>query len=465
MELNNNNPFDWGKIPRQKGVRLNLRTLKELILIVLEVLFSILAYLHWFIRRGFIKKCSHKTDPKNITIVHYVQCPGGVAEEVKNLVKGIYLKGYKQILIITKECNLKEIFSPINEYLEDVVEIKRVSKLNIKNFRKIISIIKGLGADILHVHLEQFYGCKFILPIARFSRIPMIITSELQSGGGAGGYNSICGNPHFDVHLKQSNNKNLDIMFKNIIKRKTNLLNDKITVPFEDMLEDYSKVFSVKPAKISIVPNCADLDRFKSTPDSFFYKKKKKELYEKGPFIMVASSLQSSKGHYYLIKAAPKIISFFPNVKFVFFGDGLLKEDLKELSYAMRLDDHIEFMGQIQDREEWVESYRNANLFVHPSLIEGMPLAILEAMAMSLPVVATSVDGNKALIEHGKNGLLVPPRDSEALADAIIELLGDFDRLMACGEKSRKRVENYFGSDVVANKFDKIYRNLLSVIK
>ena len=75
------------------------------------------------------------------------------------------------------------------------------------------------------------------------------------------------------------------------------------------------------------------------------------------------------------------------------------------------------------------------------------------------------MDGNKALIEHGGNGLLVPPRDSEALADAIIELLSDFDRLIAFGEESRRRVEKYFSIDIVATKFERIYRELLNKVK
>ena len=179
---------------------------------------------------------------------------------------------------------------------------------------------------------------------------------------------------------------------------------------------------------------------------------------------MVAATLEPRKGHYHLIMAAQKIISYFPDAKFLFYGDGLLKEDLKELSHAMGLDNHIEFVGHIHDSERWVECYRNANLFVLPSLAEGMPITILEAMAMSLPIVATSVDGNKALIEHGGNGLLVPPRDSEVLADAIIELLSDFDRLIAFGEESRRRVEKYFSIDIVATKFERIYGELLNKI-
>ena len=463
MELNNN-PFDWGKIPKQKGVRLNLRTLKELILIVLEVLFIISAYLFWFIRRGFIKKSSDKTDPKNIKIVYYVRNASGVAEVVINIIKGFYLKGYKQVLVVAKDRGLKKLFKPVEDYLESVTEIQEITQFDIKNIREIISIVgvfKSLRADILHVQLGSFYAGRFITPIARFANIPKVIITELQTGGGI---QPIFGNQSIELHFNQLKTGNLDIIVYNFLKSITNLLADKITVLFEDIAEDYSKVFKVKPTKISIVPNCLDLDRFDSRSNTLSFKKEKERHYERGPVIMVAATLEPRKGHYYLIKAAPKIISFFPNVKFVFFGDGLLKEDLKELSYAMRLDDHIEFMGQIQDREEWVESYRNANLFVHPSLIEGMPITIIEAMAMSLPVVSTSVDGNKVLVEHGRNGLLVPPRDSEVLADAIINLLGDFDKLIKFGEESRRRVEKYFSLDIVATQFDIIYRELLNKV-
>jgi len=159
LELNNN-PFSWGEIPEQKGVRLNLRTIKELILILLEVLFIFSAYIYWFIRKGFNKKSTHKTDPKDIKIVYYVRNAGGVAEVVINLIKGFYLKGYKQVLVVPNGINLRKLFKPVEDYLESVIEIKEITKFNIKNIKEIISIVgvfKSLRADLLHIQLGSFY--------------------------------------------------------------------------------------------------------------------------------------------------------------------------------------------------------------------------------------------------------------------------------------------------------------------
>jgi len=112
-------------------------------------------------------------------------------------------------------------------------------------------------------------------------------------------------------------------------------------------------------------------------------------------------------------------------------------------------------------REEVLELYRRADLFVLPTWREGFPNVVLEAMAAGLPVVATPVGAIPDALEDGREGILVPPRDAEALEHAIRRLASDPETRRAMGRRARKRVEGEFSRDAVIGKLEAIYRELL----
>jgi len=122
--------------------------------------------------------------------------------------------------------------------------------------------------------------------------------------------------------------------------------------------------------------------------------------------------LGHQKGHTYLIAAAPRIIRAFPNVRFVFVGDGPLRSRLENQIRRLGLEDYFHFLGFRSDVKQLLHLF---DVFVLPSLYEGLPNAVLEAMACSKPVIATGVDGTSEAVLDRETGYIVPPKHPDAL--------------------------------------------------
>jgi glycosyltransferase involved in cell wall biosynthesis len=154
--------------------------------------------------------------------------------------------------------------------------------------------------------------------------------------------------------------------------------------------------------------------------------------------------LHPLKGLAVLVQAWPLVAAKVPDATLVIVGDGPEREHLTRLASDLVGHCRIVFVGacHYDDVPAWLDAF---DVFVLPSLTEGTPRALLEAMAMELPVVATSVgDIPQAVLDHS-SGLVVPPRDAEALADAIVELLADPARAAAMGRSARATVLRQFG--------------------
>ncbi len=154
--------------------------------------------------------------------------------------------------------------------------------------------------------------------------------------------------------------------------------------------------------------------------------------------------LSPEKGLAYLIEAAALIPGILNRVRFMIVGDGECRKTLEEQVRNRGLEKCIEFVG-FQDTP--AKYLRDFDVFVLPSLSEGLSSAILTAMATSLPVVATDVGGIPELIHHGENGLLVPPGDAAALAGAIMELVNDPEKAVRMGQRGRELLEKRFTLD------------------
>jgi len=162
------------------------------------------------------------------------------------------------------------------------------------------------------------------------------------------------------------------------------------------------------------------------------------------------------KGHAHLLSAATKILTRFPGVHFVFVGDGPLQEPLRQEVNRLGLNPAVHFLGFRSDMQRVLNAF---DLFVLPSLYEGFPNAVLEAMACGLPVVATRVDGTPEAVADRQTGLLVPPKNANALADATIRLLSRPEEMRRMGTAGRKRVEEAFALEKQIEQFVTLYRD------
>ncbi len=168
--------------------------------------------------------------------------------------------------------------------------------------------------------------------------------------------------------------------------------------------------------------------------------------------------LHEQKGQAYLLDAAARLKTHLPRAVILLAGYGPLETALKDQARRLGIADRVRFLGYRPDVPLLLSAM---DVFVLPSLWEGMSNAILEAMAAELPVVATSVDGNVEQVAEGETGFLVPPADAASLAEAMLRLARDATRAQEMGRRARARVEREFSLDRMTQSYVALYRRLL----
>jgi len=169
----------------------------------------------------------------------------------------------------------------------------------------------------------------------------------------------------------------------------------------------------------------------------------------------IVGRIVERKGFVEFVRSMPRVLEAKPDTRFLIVGDALpsdndsVKDEIKRLVDSLRIKDKVVFAGLRLDIAEVLSAM---DVFVLPSYWEGMPGVVLEAMAMARPVVTTRVRGCREVTVDGETGILVPPRDVEALADAIIRLLSDKELAHRMGRAGRKRVEERFDRDKIVRK-------------
>ncbi len=175
--------------------------------------------------------------------------------------------------------------------------------------------------------------------------------------------------------------------------------------------------------------------------------------------IITAGRLHRQKGYDLLLQALSVVLAAFPGVKLLILGAGDEEKNLKKLARSLELSEKVLFLGLRPDVDRLLQC---CEMFVLSSRWEGFPNVLLEAMAAGKPVVATAVGGVPELVVDGVTGILVPPEDTPALADAINRLLLDVMRAKALGAAGKERVRQGFSMDAVIAKTEALYHELLT---
>jgi len=176
------------------------------------------------------------------------------------------------------------------------------------------------------------------------------------------------------------------------------------------------------------------------------------------PRAVFVGRLAREKGLDTLLAAWPAVVAAFPGARLTLVGEGPERPALEAAVRRLGLAGSVELPGASADPSDRL---RAADLFVLPSREEGMSVALLEAMAMGVPLVATSIPGNRRLIQDRKHGRLVPPDDPAALARAVRDQWGEFDRAFQMTRAARLRVEHEFSITAVARKHMGLFRGLI----
>lgn len=176
------------------------------------------------------------------------------------------------------------------------------------------------------------------------------------------------------------------------------------------------------------------------------------------PVIGTIGNLYSVKGHRYLLEAAALVTEAIPNATFLIVGRGSLLSELQQTARSLGIERRVLFLGYRQDIPTLLQAM---DVFVLPSLSEGLPLSLLEAMAAEKPVVATDVGGIPEVIDDGETGLLVASGDAEALAQRILSLLTNAPLARRLGWDARLRVEQRFSISSMVRAYEKLYAECL----
>lgn len=182
---------------------------------------------------------------------------------------------------------------------------------------------------------------------------------------------------------------------------------------------------------------------------------KKSQLGSDGrPLVVAVSRLHRQKGLKYLLRAVPLIREEIPAVKVVIAGGGPLESKLASAMKRLRIGESATLLGERKDAREVLAA---ADVFVLPSLWEGLPYVLVEAAALGKPIVATDIDGVREVVRSGETGVLVPPRDPGGLAAALILLLRDRDLAGKLGERARRDIPSAFALERMVRETEALY--------
>lgn len=215
----------------------------------------------------------------------------------------------------------------------------------------------------------------------------------------------------------------------------------------------------ISPERITVVERGRDPARLgQPTPERREQARLRFGLQHDEQMIVNVGRQDYPKGHKYLLEAMAKLAEKRPNLVLLIAGrSGNVSPDLMELKAQLHLDGHVRFLGH---RDDIPEILAAADVFVFPSLFEGLPGAVIEAMALGLPVVASDIAPVREVVEENDNAILVEPASSSELAKAVATLLDDRDKSAAFGEFSRKIFETRFTLQRSASRMIELYHQV-----
>ena len=206
--------------------------------------------------------------------------------------------------------------------------------------------------------------------------------------------------------------------------------------------------------KIHLIENGVPMSDFCDAPAT-----STKITSEPGPRIGMVGRLVEQKGFHFVLKAAPGIVKRFPTARFLIVGEGGYREELLSLSRRLGIESNVLFLGQ---REDMPSVYRSLDVFVLPSLNEGMPMTLLEAMASGLPAIATRVGAVPTVINDQQTGVLIEPGDVGSVQTALEQLLDAPDFKLKLARNGQAWVRAHASIETAAGKYSEHYQDVLA---
>ena len=365
---------------------------------------------------------------------------------------GAEMAAYNLAINIAQRGNEIEVFTTSIDSKDSIEKYRNMTVYRYgTNFRVLTSNIsygmfrKPITHDIniAHEHFDIPHGPFAGLRYAKKKNVPLVVTYH---GDWEEGYGGVIRRISMCFHNKYLVDKILSYA-------------DVIISPSRCYIGGSSFLRKYKD-KIVVIPNGINIREF----DISYSKeecRKKLELPLDKKILLFFGYLSPYKGPDVLVKAMPRIVKVVTDTELIFAGKGVMKEELEDISVKLGVEKSVKFAGFVEDDLKQFY-YKAADVFVLPSMLstECFPLVNLEAMACGTPIVASKIGGIPDAVKEGENGLLVQPRDSEKLAEAIIYLLENEGVRERMGKKGSEKASEY-SWERIAEETEKVYEGLV----
>lgn len=354
---------------------------------------------------------------------------GGVEKQLFNL-----LKNYDRTKLTPYICCLTDI-GIIGEMIQqtgvEVIPIHSLSHaFSINTVNEIRKIIREKNIKIVRSH--QYHSNLYGRIAARLENVPCIIPS---------------------IHNLYTRDKKIH---RRIINNILSNYSHKIITVSNAVREDVLKYDRVNPNKVQVIHNGVNLAEYQ--PEANTNLRKELKIPDDAIIIGNIARLSLQKGQKYIIKAIPEVIKQYKNCVFMFVGDGELREELVNHCNSLNVLNNVIFTGFQIDVKKFLNIM---DIFLFPSLWEGLGNSLLEAMAMEKPIIGTDIGPISEIIHHKKNGFLIKTENHQDISGSILYFLKNPGFMTEISKNARKTVKENFDIKITAQKYTNLFFDIL----
>ncbi|MGH7933807.1 MAG: glycosyltransferase [Candidatus Binataceae bacterium] len=354
-----------------------------------------------------------------LRVLHFLCTPvrAGVGEHALSLLMELRDFGIIPYLIAPAPL-LDAVRKELHGYAIQSAAIDMSSPLDWREISHLSSLLRRERIDIVHCHMAIASFCA--APIARLSRIPIVIET---------------------THGREIWRENKAIKGSYWFDRQIGRLIDRFIAVSDAVSRHLIENKRIPAHKVTVIRNGRDLSQFQPATRRQAAAARAAFGLTDEPAILMLARFSVEKGHALLIDALRLIATRWPRLVVLFAGDGPLEEEIKAQCGYYGLMHNVRFLGYRSDSEKLLAA---ADVVVLPSMVEGLPLVAVEALAAARPVVATAVGGTPEVVISGETGMLVRPGDPAALGKALDLLLSDPELRARLGARGRELAERCF---------------------
>jgi len=367
-------------------------------------------------------------DMKKLRIIHITHSLeiGGLERVVLDLARGFRSKGHAvSLCCLDRKGELGEMAE--SEGFE-IFSLGKKAGVNYQLPLLIRKIVKEGAFDVMHTHNEA--GLIYGVAAALFSGRCIIVHTE------------------HGKELEYHGQKRLHAVERFLWSKV-----DHLVAVSEVLRDEVCKNLKIKREKVLVVPNGIHVEKYYH-PEGRLEKRKALGIDKNSFVIGNVGRLVPLKNHKFLVDVFKEIGREFTNARLFVIGGGPLLEELRKYAYGIGLSSSAVFLGERADVQELLPAF---DLFVLPSLTEGISITLLEAMAAGIPIVASAVGGNPEIVEDGRTGLLIPLKNMSAWVQGIKGLIADREMREILSIAGRTRVRNRFSLETMLENYRSVY--------